>query len=150
MSCRSIMDPNPATLPRDATIAAAIKILLKENLSAIPVIDKKGGYVGMIRIKGLLDLMLPRAAALDDLIVDLSFMTDTLAECQARLKEAGEKSLRSSMETEGARLHPDMPVMEVLLTLSRNPGPLPVVDPETDHLVGMVSPLQAIRTIAGQ
>jgi len=44
----SIMIPNPITVPFDYTLEEAAEILLKNNISGAPVVDKKGKVIGTI------------------------------------------------------------------------------------------------------
>ncbi len=49
-----IMSRNPVTIGPDAPITQALKIMNEEKLSCLPVIDDRGGIVGIISIKDLM------------------------------------------------------------------------------------------------
>jgi len=149
MSCRSIMTVDPATLLGDATIETAIKALLETRLSAMPVVEAGGRYLGMFGVRKLLTSMLPGAALLDNLVLDLSFVKSPIEEFRARLEEVSRRPIRDHLELEGPILRPEMPIMEAILLLCRSRNILPVVEEEGERLVGVVSSWQAVRAIKG-
>lgn len=148
MTCKSIMTADPAALKGDATIDVAMKALLDAHLSAMPVIDASGRYIGMFGVRKLLTFMLPSAALLDDLVLDLSFVKDPIGDFKTRLDEVRKQRIADYLEEAGPVLRPEMPIMEVILLLCRTRNILPVVEEGTDRLLGVVSSWQAVRAIA--
>lgn len=45
---RNVMSKNPVTVPEDFTIEETAEVLLKNNISGVPVVDPKGKTVGII------------------------------------------------------------------------------------------------------
>jgi acetoin utilization protein AcuB len=48
LNCESIMSRNPITVPFDFTMEEAAEVLLRNNISGAPVLDKTGTIVGII------------------------------------------------------------------------------------------------------
>lgn len=149
MSCRAIMTANPAVLKGDSTIEVGMKALLDSRLSAMPVVDGAGRYLGMFGVRKLLAAMIPSAALLDNLVLDLSFIKDPIGDFRNRLDEMRSRKISDHLETEGPILRPDMSITEVILLLCRSRNILPVVEKDSGRLLGVVSSWQAVHAIAG-
>lgn len=54
---RDVMNPNPVVVAMDATVEEASALLLENSISSMPVIDAKGGLVGMITLQELFKVM---------------------------------------------------------------------------------------------
>ncbi|MEW6113422.1 MAG: CBS and ACT domain-containing protein [Thermodesulfobacteriota bacterium] len=48
LNCEAIMSRNPITVPFDFTMEEAAEVLLRNNISGAPVLDKAGAIVGII------------------------------------------------------------------------------------------------------
>lgn len=48
LKVQKIMTPNPITVPFDYTVEETAEVLLKHKISGVPVLDHKGGLVGII------------------------------------------------------------------------------------------------------
>jgi CBS-domain-containing membrane protein len=69
----------------------------------------------------------------------LSFVSDTLHDLRRRLGEHMDDPVRVCMGEEVRVVRPDTPLIETLLILYRTRTSLPVVDPDSGLLVGMIS-----------
>jgi acetoin utilization protein AcuB len=56
---KNIMTRNPVTVPWDYTIGETAEILLKHNISAVPVVDPQGRVVGIITKGDLFRVLVP-------------------------------------------------------------------------------------------
>ena len=54
---RQLMTPNPITIYQDETIPVAADVLVKNNLSALPVLDRSKQLVGILSWKDILRLI---------------------------------------------------------------------------------------------
>lgn len=61
LTAGEIMSPNPTTVRPDASIEAAIALLLQEEISGLPVVEEKGQLVGMITEFALLAVAYDRS-----------------------------------------------------------------------------------------
>jgi CBS domain-containing protein len=113
----------------------------------VPVVDEKGHYLGIFGIYSLLRLTLPKAATLEQGVEDISFIRCGLEELGERLREVEGESVLSGLRKDIPVVHPDTPLMETVLLLLRARIALPVVERETNRLVGMISSWGALEKI---
>jgi len=139
MSAALIMDPNPATLKPDDSIRGAAQCIMEHRYRNVPVVDKQGRYLGMFGVNRLLKLVLPEAAVMDYGLDDVAFVQDTLADLHQRLREVENGPVTRCMNTELKTVPPDHPLVDTLLLLYRSKASIPVTDPDSGKLMGMIS-----------
>lgn len=153
-SCRSIMTANVVTLHLNDTVQHGLSLLLANRLLAIPVVTEEGLYRGMFAKSRLIARMMPGAVTLSDdspnlgAILDISYVSDSLAELHQRFLEIANDPVEKHLITDTPVLAPDTPLMSALLHLYRTRNFLPVVDPGTGQLLGIVSTWDALGLIA--
>ena len=139
MSATEIMDPNPTTLKPDDLIATAAECILENRYRNVPVIDEKGRFVGIFGVNCLLQQVLPQAAIMHKGLEKLTFIHETLPHLLERFNDIKDKTVASCIDKEITTVPPDHPLLETLLILYRSKTSIPVVDPETHKLLGMIS-----------
>ncbi|MGE5147367.1 MAG: CBS domain-containing protein, partial [Candidatus Eiseniibacteriota bacterium] len=85
MNCSDVMSDPPLLLRRDDKVADALKKMLEARLTSVPVADAKGRYIGMFRVRRVIGLTLPKAATVDHLVDDISFIHEDLADLTRHL-----------------------------------------------------------------
>lgn len=150
MTCKSVMTVAPLTVNGDDAVRHAVDLVLTQQSLAIPVLEKDGKLCGMFGLHRLLELVLPRAASMDQGIGDLAFMRDRVQDLQARLNHIAERPVRDFAEPPAAVLHPDTPLVETLFLLYKTRHVLPVTDKASGKLVGTVSSWLVLRHITGR
>jgi CBS domain-containing protein len=135
----AVMDPHPSVLHADETITKAVAIIMEHRYRNLPVVDSDGRYLGVFGINCLIRLILPQAALMERGLESLSFVSDTLHDLRRRLGEHMDDPVRVCMGEEVRVVRPDTPLIETLLILYRTRTSLPVVDPDSGLLVGMIS-----------
>ena len=142
MSAELFMDPNPATLrPTDSIGVAAAKIM-EEHLRSLPVVDENGRFLGVITASCLLFLVLPKIATMrkEKYPLDsMPYVTSTMDDLRRRLKKAIDYPVTICLKEGVKVVHPDTPIVETLLTLYNTKANLPVVERQSERLVGMIS-----------
>jgi len=93
---------------------------------------------------------LPKAATLDDLVPNLSFLGDDLPALQQRMKDIGSQPVGPLARPDLPLLRPDMSPVEALLLFYRHRSTLPVVDEASGKLVGVMSYWDALAAISGR
>lgn len=147
MTCQSIVTPPPATLAKGDRVAEAIKALIAHDFATLPVVDAQGHFLGAFGIKELLSLALPRAARLGaEDVPDLSFVSDSTADIQARLQGLAQDTVDKAMAPHRT-IRAETALVEALLLLERGDGFLPVVD-NAGKLVGVVTAAAALTRLA--
>ena len=147
MTAASIMNPHPAVLKSTDTIGAGARCIMEHRYRSVPVIDSDGCYLGIFGVNCLLRQVLPKAAIMEDGLDDVSFIHETLAELHDRLHEVEALQVTVCMNGEIEPVAPDTPLVETLLRLYRTKSSIPVVDPDSGKLLGMVSYWDAGRHI---
>lgn len=150
MSSESMMTPAPVTLTPDRTVGEALAELLAHRQSAVPVVDREGRYLGMFGARDLIRALLPKGATLDDMLPDLSFVTEEMDDIRDRLGRILDHRIGRHVDESAPVVHPETPMMETLLLIYRSRGMLPVVERKTRRLLGVVSGSEALARIAGK
>lgn len=129
---------NDFKLTERQTVAEASQLLIDKNLSLIPVTDAAGKYLGVFSLNGLLALVLPRAALMEGGLTDLGFLSDRLEILQERMKEHGSRPVGEVLEKHVPVIHPETPLLEIVLHLYRAENDIPVVDAKNGQLLGLL------------
>jgi CBS domain-containing protein len=134
------MDPYPTVLHPDDHIRTAAEYVMKNRYRRIPVVDDEGRFLGVFGVNCLLRLVLPHAAIMDKGLDSVHFARETLADLYRRYMEKSDEKVVTCMDKgEVETVGPDTPLLEAALVLYRTRASLPVVDPETGKLVGVIS-----------
>ncbi|HEX4160391.1 MAG TPA: CBS domain-containing protein [Rhizomicrobium sp.] len=149
MSCTAIMTKCPLTIAEHETVAEAAAKLIEHHSTSLPVVDSTGGYIGMFGICDLLGLLVPRVALAGNFMSNLRFISDDPRELRHRYEEVKRRRVSEVADRDAARLAPDEPEIEAIRLCCRSRTPIPVVEKETDKVVGIISCWDAIRALAG-
>ncbi len=139
ITARDVMDPSPTVLRPGDTIGTAVEHIMSHRYRSLPVVDGDGRYLGVFGVNCLLRSVLPRAAIMDRGLTSVPFIRETLADLKARLRAQEHDPISGCMSTDVPVVAPDTPLVETLLVLYRNRASLPVVEPASGRLAGMVS-----------
>lgn len=149
MSCREVMTTDLPTLREGDSVWHALQVLTDHNYGGLPVVDDSGRYVGMLRVRDLLALTLPKVVTSDTREhMDLAFVQDSIGDLRARLNSLAKSPIKKYVSTDTPVLNPGTSLVETLLLLYRRRSILPVVDPGTHKLLGVVTMLNALSRIA--
>lgn len=139
MTATSIMDPNPTVVKPTDLIKTAIGYIMDNRYRNLPVVADDGTYLGSFGVSCLLKNVLPKAVLMKHGLTSVPFVQETLADLHNRLHELEHHTVDMCMNTEATTVSPDTPLVESLLILYNNRDSLPVVDPDTGKLVGVIS-----------
>ena len=134
-----VMDPEPTVVKPDDLIRDGIKHIMHHRYRHLPVVDNEGRYLGIFGVNCLLRLILPKATIMDRGLENVSFIYETLSDMHTRLKECEHQPIETCMHKEVEAVYPDTPLIKTLIHLYQSKCPIPVVDPETGKLLGMIS-----------
>jgi acetoin utilization protein AcuB len=128
-----IMTDRVITTRATQTIADAITALTETDVRHLPVLGDAGQLVGMLSDRDIRSLGLTRA-------LDL--------EATQRLHERLRQSVASAMSADVATIGPELEMPQVIdAMLDNRVGALPVVDDDTDQLLGIVSYVDVLRVL---
>jgi CBS domain-containing protein len=140
MRCDAIMTVSPPSVCDTDSIATATARLIEGRHLGLPVVDKDGRYIGMFGADDLLGLVVPRVAiAGGNVVPNLRFVGDKLETLGERFHEIAQQSVATVADRNAIALAPDTPQIEAFRIFCRSHASLPVVEPESRKLVGLVS-----------
>ncbi len=132
MQVRDIMTKNPIVTSPSATLGDATETLMQHSFRHLPVVEG-GALVGMLSDRDLRGLVRPRlidSAALD------------------QLKARYDSPVSEVMATDVETAFPENEISETIDKMLENEvGALPVVDPATGELQGIVSYVDILRAV---
>ena len=130
------------------TVAEATRRMLDDRVSDMPVIDASGALVGLFRLDRLYAALLPKAALLGDGLSDLAFVSDTLGQLRAKMREVERRPVREFKVMPAQVVHPETTPVQIILLLHHGANNIPVVSPDTGKLVGMVSARDVLAALS--
>jgi CBS-domain-containing membrane protein len=139
MTAKLIMDPNPTVLKTSDQIKTAVKYIMDNRYRSLPVVDQQGRYMGIFGVNCLLRLVLPKAVMMERGLDNVGFIQDSLHDLHERLREVEDQTVSMCMHSDIATVTPDTPLVETLFLLYRTRISIPVVEPASGKLVGMIS-----------
>jgi CBS-domain-containing membrane protein len=128
-----------ASLKGADVVADATRRLLDHYVTDLPVVDDEQCLIGMLKLERLLGSLLPKAALIGFGLDDLSFVPDTLGHLRQQMQAIADTPVRQLMVKAEHVVHPDTSPIEIVLLLYRGASNVPVVERDTNKLVGMVS-----------
>ena len=141
--------PGSYTSLRDTDLVSdATRHMLGDRVTDLPVVDASGKLVGMFKLNHVLAALLPRAA-LVGYGMDLSFVTDTLDDLRAKMRDIESHPVRNYVVAADHIVHPDTPPIEIVLLIYRGANNVPVVERASGQLVGMVSARDVLAALQG-
>ena len=139
MSSPVIYKTTYASLKDTDSIADAVRRMIDDRVSDLPVVDASGAFVGMFRLDLLYAALLPKAALLGEGMSDLAFVSDTLGQLREKMREIERRPVREFSVKPDHVVHPNTPPVQVVLLLHHGDNNIPVVASDDGKLVGMVS-----------
>jgi CBS domain-containing protein len=144
---REIMEKDVITVKPEDTVRDLADLMVKNNISGLPVVDAEGDLVGVVTEGDVIledaELHFPHYIQFLDSIIYL----ESVRKFEERLRKAVGTKVGDVMTTEILTVTPDMSVREVATIMAdNNVNRVPVV--EGDHLVGIVARADIVRAIA--
>lgn len=144
MTCGTFMTTDPVTVAADQTVGQAAATLLNHKFIMLPVVDEIGLYKGLFGVFELLRAMLPRGSIQ---MRDIAFIADSVADMQEKFRAIRDQPITRFINSEVPVCRPDTPVVEALHMFYHARSTLPVVDPASGKLLGVVSYWDAVAKI---
>jgi acetoin utilization protein AcuB len=127
------MTEDPVTIKTTATVREAVRVLRSMEIRHLPVLGEHGELVGIVTDRDVRDVMVPYW-----IVEDLEINESTLDEPVIKL-----------MTQDPVTIQADTPVEEVIEILVRTKvGALPVIEPRSRDLIGIVSYIDILREAA--
>lgn len=130
MEVSELMTPNPERADVTDTVRDALMTMMEVDVRHLPIVEQQE-LVGMISDRDLREFIVPMASDLE--------LVNT---ADARF----ERPISDLMKGDVIFVHPETDVSEVIeLMIDQRIGAVPVVEPSTGSLVGIVSYIDVIR-----
>jgi CBS domain-containing protein len=139
MNATAIMDPHPTVLRPNDIIKTALDYIMENRYRNLPVVDDEGRYLGSFGVHCLLKNVMPKAVTMKRGLDNVGFVQQTLTDLHNRLIEIEDKPISMCMNRDAETVAPGTPLLEALLVLYNARNSIPVVDPESGKLVGVIS-----------
>lgn len=149
----SIMKTEYPVLTDTMTLEESIDALLENKVLAMPVVDQVGKYIGQFRKNILIAAVLPQVAVHDprfDRIartIERGSLEETLKDVRERFSAIAKNPVRRYLDTDTPELRPDQPIICSIFYLFHGRNFLPVVEPDSGLLVGVISAWDILRSI---
>lgn len=138
MNASEVMDPNPSTLKPDDKIEYAANFIMSKRYRSLPVVDEDFCYLGMFGVNCLLKLVIPEAVFIHGLR-NVGFIHESFEELFERFAAVRNQPISICMSHDIKPVSPDTPLTETMLQLYETRSSIPVVEPGSCVLLGMIS-----------
>ncbi|PLY14779.1 MAG: hypothetical protein C0631_09680 [Sedimenticola sp.] len=139
MNAAAVMDPHPTVLKPTDKISTAARFIMENRYRNLPVVDDEGCYLGVFGVNCLLKLVLPKPVLMEKGLKNISFIHESLEDLHNRFREIEDQDISVCMNTDIATVRPDTPLLETLLLLHDTRTSIPVLEPGSCKLLGMIS-----------
>lgn len=139
MSSAPIYRTDFPSLKGGDVVGEATRRMLANFVTDLPVLDDDGRLIGILKLERLLGSLLPKAALIGFGMEDLSFVSDTLDHLRKQMLTVADMPVRQLMVKAEHVAHPDTSPVEIVLLLYRGASNVPIVERDSNRLVGMVS-----------
>lgn len=144
MKVKDIMCKKVVTVSPDTSIKEVSKIVFSKKIQALPVVDKNGKMLGIVAESDILARLYPSQKEFVEDFVNASNFDDM----EDGMKGVLKLSVKDIMNRSAVLAYPDDPLMKAASKMMvRRVGRLPVIDPETGKLLGVISKGDVIRAI---
>lgn len=140
-------------LSPEMDLTECVRTLLQNRVLAMPVVDESGRYLGQFRKNLLVSAVLPQVAVHDPRferiarMIDAGLLHDTMAEVHERFAAIADEPVSRYLDTEAPVLRPEQPLVTAMFYLFQGRNFLPVVEPVSGLLVGVVSAWDVLENI---
>ncbi len=144
---KEIMNKNVITISKDASIEELSEILLKNNISGMPVVDEEDNMIGIVTEGDIIvqdtDLHFPRYFRLLDSIIYL----ESLSKFKKNLKKHLATKVEDIMTEEVIVVEENTTVSDIAnLMTEKNINRVPVID-ENKNLVGIITRADIVKSM---
>ncbi|MCB1782964.1 MAG: CBS domain-containing protein [Alphaproteobacteria bacterium] len=137
MPCHvAVVDKLITVSPRDS-VESVLKIMKKNKIGAVPVVDDKGVLQGVFSMKILLKNLIPVSVVMND-GVQMDIKVGAAPGVAKRLRKVKPLAVEELMDRKVHSVGPDAPIWEGVSLMTSHGGPLAVVD-ATHKLIGIIT-----------
>ena len=152
-TCARVMATDYPVLTAEMTLSECLRAFVCNKVLAMPVVDESGRYIGQFRKNLLIAAILPQVAVHDPRfdhiakMIDGGMLSETMEDVRERFSVIAEKPVRRYLDTDTPVLRPDQPLVTAMFYLFHGRNFLPVVEPSSGLLVGVISAWDILESI---
>ena len=143
MLCRHYMVRSVPTVADTATLGQALATMVKHHMQDLLVVKESGEFVGDISSFTLAKLLIPSEA--EGAQTREEAQDETVQDVDNRIAPHLVRRVADLAERGTTVMYPDTPLSDALKLLASGALRLPVVDPDTNKLLGAISSLTVLR-----
>jgi CBS domain-containing protein len=132
-----------STILDTCTLGDALARMIKHHRQQLLIVNEAGEFIGEITTFTLARLLLPDTEGRTQTREEVE--QETIRDVDDRIAPHLGRRVSELAEHDLPVVHPDTPFSEAVKLLASGKLRLPVVDPETNKLVGVISPLTILR-----
>lgn len=137
---------NVVTVSENDTVEQALRLLDEKQVRAAPVVDENGVFKGMFSTHEIIKALVP--SYMTQGIQSLDFATGASTVLASRLKKMYPTRVGNHvMEDDSVKITDKTHTWEALRVLTKYGSPIPIVDPNTKKLLGLISEQSAIDAL---
>jgi CBS domain-containing protein len=144
-----VMTADPTTVEPQTPLQEAIKIMAEKHISGLPVVDRTGKLVGVISET---DLMWKETGVEPPpyiMILDSVIYLQNPARYEKEIHKVLGQTVGEAMTDKPISIEPDRPLREAAhLMHEKNIRRLPVLDPQNERVIGIITRGDIIRAMA--
>lgn len=137
MPCHAAVVSKLITVSPSDSVENVLKVLKKNKIGAVPVVDDTGIFLGLFSMKILLRNLIPVSVAMTD-GVQMDIKVGAAPGVAKRLRKVKPLPVSDLMERKVHSVEPDAPIWEGVSLLTSHGGPLPVID-QKEKLIGIIT-----------
>jgi CBS domain-containing protein len=132
-----------STVLDSATLGEALAKMIKHHMQQLLVVNAEGSYLGEITTFTLAKLLLPDLQGRSQTQEEAQL--ETVGDVDDRITPHLGRKVADLIEHVSPVVRPDTPLSEAISIFASGKLRLPVVDPATNQLIGVISPLTVLR-----
>jgi CBS domain-containing protein len=134
------MDSNPVRIHPQDTIGIAARKIMRRRYRNLPVVDDERRFLGVVNVNDMLRLILPPQATNQSISAAVEhYQNLSIEDLRENLDQLLESPIAPHVEKKVVTVAPETSLIETLLTMYHQEQNLPVVDPDTGRLEGMIA-----------
>jgi len=149
-TAKDIMTTKVITISKDTTIGELSRILLKNKISGLPVVDDEGKLIGMVTDADIIteDMEPMFPIYFDPLIISYAFI-ENFEKYQKDAKEYLETKVEEIMAKRVKSVKKETPVSEIARIMVKDKiNRIPVID-EKNKVIGIVARADILKSMVG-
>jgi CBS domain-containing protein len=140
---KDIMTKKVITIEKDATLSELVRLLIKNKISGVPVIDEKNNLVGVVTEN---DIIVKKSSLPFPLSFSFAFL-DKYESYTKNTKEFLDTKVEEVMSVDIKTVRKDMTVNKVVnIMLNNNINRLPVLD-DDNKLIGIITRADVMKSM---